>query len=90
MQFVLCLTAVDGVNFDRSAFLTVKYHNPENLVFQHLQIKEKMEIPYKNNRVEEIKRMRDVIIVDTLTSVHIVEIVRCGGVILEVYEGLFC
>ena len=25
----------------RSAFLTVKYHNPENLVFQHLPTKEK-------------------------------------------------
>ena len=25
----------------RSAFLTVKYHNPENLFFQHLHVKEK-------------------------------------------------
>ena len=34
--------------------------------------------------------MRNGIIVDTLTSVDIVEIVKCGGVILEVFEGFFC
>ena len=34
---------------NRFAFLTVKYHNPENLIFQHLPIKEKIENPYKNN-----------------------------------------
>ena len=28
---------------NRSVFLTVKYHNPENLVFQHLRVKEKIE-----------------------------------------------
>ena len=74
---------------NRSAFLTIKYHNPENLVFQHLPIKEKINNPYKNNRFEEINRMRNGIIIDTLTSVDIVEIVKCGGVILEVFEGMF-
>ena len=34
--------------------------------------------------------MRNGIIVDTLTGVAIVEIVKCGGVILEVFEGFFC
>ena len=75
---------------NRSAFLSVKYHNPENLIFQHLPIKEKIENPYKNNRLEDINRMRNGIIIDTLTSVDIVEIVKCGGVILDVYEGFFC
>ena len=75
---------------NRSAFLTIKYHNPANLVFQHLPIKEKIENPYKNNRLEEINRMRNGIIIDTLTSVDIVEIVKYGGEILEVYEGFFC
>ena len=78
----------DEIN--RSAFLTVKYHNPENLIFQHLTVKEKIENPYKNNRLEEINRMRNGIIIDTLTSVDIVEIVKYGGEILEVYEGFFC
>ena len=75
---------------NRSAFLTVKYHNPKNLIFQHLPIKEKIKNPYKNNRFEEINRMRNGIIIDTLTSVDIVEIVKCGDVILEVFEGFFC
>ena len=75
---------------NRSAFLTIKYHNPENLIFQHLPIKKKIKNPYKNNRFEEINRMRNGIIIDTLTSVDIVETVKCGGVILEVFEGFFC
>ena len=74
----------------RCAFLTVKYHNPENLVFQHLPVEEKVENPYKNNRLGEINRMRNGIIKDTLKSVDIVEIVKSGVVILEVYEGFFC
>ena len=75
---------------NRSAFLTIKYHNPENLIFQHLPVKEKIENPYKNNRLEEINRMRNGIIIDTLTSVDIVEIVKYGGEILHIYEGFFC
>ena len=75
---------------NRSAFLTVKCHNPENLIFQHLPVKEKIENPYKNNRLEEINRMRKGIIIDSLTIVDIVEIIKCGGIILEVYEGFFC
>ena len=53
-------------------------------------MKEKTTNPYKNNRLEENNRMRNGIIIDTLTSVDIVEIVKCGGVILEIYEGFFC
>ena len=34
--------------------------------------------------------MRNGIIGDNLTSVDIVEIVKCGGIILEVIEGFFC
>ena len=74
----------------RCAFLTVKYHNPESLASQHLPVKEKIENPYKNNRLEEIHRMRIGIIIDTLRSLDIVEIVKCGGVILEMFEGFFC
>ena len=75
---------------NRSAFLTVKHHNPPNLIFQHLPIKEKIENPYKNNRLEGINRMRNGIIIDTLTSIDIVEIVKYGGIILEIFEGFFC
>ena len=74
----------------RSAFLTVKNHNPENSIFQNLPIKEKVKNPYKNNRLEKINKMRNGRIIDTLTSIDIVEIFDCGGIILEVYEGFFC
>ena len=75
---------------NRSSFLTVKHYNPEKLVFQHLPLKQKIKNPYKNNRLEEIIRMRNGIIVDTLTSVETVETVKCGGVASEVFEGFFC
>ena len=75
---------------NRSAFLTVKYHNPENLIFQHLPVKEKINNPFKNIRLDEINRMRNGVVVDTLTSVDIVEIAKYGGIILEIYEGFFC
>ena len=31
------------------AFLTVKYHKPEHLVFQHLPVKKRTNNPYENN-----------------------------------------
>ena len=34
--------------------------------------------------------MRNDIIVDTLTRSDIVELVECGGMILQVFEGFFC
>ena len=37
--------------------------------------------------MEQINRMRNGKILDTLTSVDIVDLVKCGGIILEVYEG---
>ena len=58
---------------NRSAFLTVKYHNRENLNFQHLLVEEKIENPSKNNRLEEINRMRNGKKIDTLTSVDFIE-----------------
>ena len=73
--------------FNRCAFLTVKYHNPENLVFQHLPVKEKVKNPYKNNRLGENKKMRNSIIIDILTSVDIVEIDICGGVFWRCLKG---
>ena len=70
--------------------MTVNCHNRENLVFQHLPVKEKIMNPHKINGSEEIKGLRNCIIKDTLTSVDIAETVKCGGVVLEVYEGFFC
>ena len=38
------------IELNRSAFLTVKYHEPENLVFQHLLVREKTKNPYKKTK----------------------------------------
>ena len=44
---------------NRCAFLTVKYHNPEKLVFQHLPLTDKIKNPYKHNRLGENNRIRN-------------------------------
>ena len=66
---------------DQSAILRIKYYNPRNLIFQHLAVKEKV----KN---VEVNRMRSGYIIDTLTSVDICEIVKIGGRVIEIYEGV--
>ena len=66
---------------DESAILGIKYHNPPDLIFQHLPVKEKV----KNL---EVNRMRNGYIIDTLTSVDIQEIVKIGGRVIEIYQGV--
>ena len=66
---------------DESAILTIKYYNPANLIFQHLPVEEKVE-------KIEVNRMRKGYIIDTLTSVDICEIVKIGGKVNEIYEGV--
>ena len=65
----------------RSALLRIKYYNPNNLIVQHLPVKEK-------EKKIEINRMRNGYIIDYLTSVDIQEIVKIGGKVIEVYEGV--
>ena len=66
---------------DESAILTIKYYNPPNLIFQNLPIKEKV-------KKLEVNRMRNGYIIDTITSVDIQEIVKIGGKVVEIYEGV--
>ena len=66
---------------DESAILKIKYYNPPNLIFQHLPIKKKV-------KKIEVNRMRNGYIIDTLTSVDIQEIVKIGGKVIEIYEGV--
>ena len=69
-------------NFNQgSAILKIKYYNPKNLIVQHLPVKE------KEGKLE-INRMRNGYIIDTLTSVDIQEIVKLGGKVIEIYEGV--
>ena len=64
-----------------SAILKIKYYNPRNLIVQHIPIKEK-------EKKIEINRMRNGYLVDTLTSVDIQEIVKIGGKVIQIYEGV--
>ena len=64
-----------------SAILKIKYYNPKNLIVQHIPIKEK-------EKKIDINRMRNGYIIDTLTSVDIQEIVKIGGKVVEIYEGV--
>ena len=66
---------------DESAILRIKYYNPRNLIFQHLPVKEKVENV-------EVNRMRNGYIIDVSTSVDICEIVKIGGKVVEIYEGV--
>ena len=50
-------------------------------MFQHLLVKEKV-------KKVEVNRMRNGYIIDTLTSVDIYEIVKTGGRVIEIYEGV--
>ena len=66
---------------DESAILPLKYYNPPNLIFQHLPVKEKV-------KKVEVNRMRKGYVIDTLTSLDIQEIVKIGGEVVEIYEGV--
>ena len=58
-----------------------KFYNPTNLIVQHLPVKEK-------EKRCEINRLQNGYIVQTLTSVDIQEIVKNGGKVVEIYEGV--
>ena len=75
---------------NRSVFLLVKYHSPENLNFQHVPIEEKNNNLYMKNRLEKTNTSRKGSIIDALNSFDIVEIFNCGGVFLEIYERVLC
>ena len=66
---------------DESAILRIKYYNPCDLIFQHLPVGEKV-------KTIEVNRMRNGYIIETLTSVDIQEIVKTGGRVIEICEGV--
>ena len=92
MKESICSLFISGRwnELNRCAFLTVKNHNPDKLIEQHLPVKEKINNPFGNNRSEESIRMRKSLLTDSLNIVGILEIVECGGIILEIVEGFFC
>ena len=69
-------------NFNKgSAFLKNKTYNPKSLLVQYLPVKE------REKKIES-NRLRNGYIKDTLTSVDIQEIVKIGGRIIEIFEGV--
>ena len=64
-----------------SAMLKIKFYNPKNLIVQHIAVKEK-------EKKIETNRMRNGYITHVLTSVDIQEIVKIGGKVIEIYEGV--
>ena len=80
-----CLVAFNNQNFNEdgkeSAILKINFYNPPDLIFQHLLIKEV--------EFNEVKRMRNGYIIDTLRSVDFCEIGKTGAKLSEIYEGVF-
>ena len=73
---------INGNFIQGNAVLRIKYYSPKNLIIQHLPVKEReMKI--------EINRMRNGYIIEHLTSVEIQEIVKIGGKVIQIYEGVF-
>ena len=64
-----------------SAIIRIKYYKTPDLIFQQLPVKDKVENI-------QVNRMENGYIIDTLTSVDIQEIVKIGGKMIEVYEGV--
>ena len=64
-----------------SAILKIKNYNPKDLIVQNLTVKER-------EKKNEIIRMRNGYIIDTLTFVDIQENVKSVGKVVEIYEGV--
>ena len=65
---------------NESAILKFKYNLPD-LITQHIPIKEII------NNIE-VNRMRNAYIIDNLTSMDILKIVKTGGRVIQIYEGV--
>ena len=70
-----------GIFNQGSAILRIKFYNPNKLIVQHLPVKEK-------EKNIEVDRMRNGYITQVLTSVDIQEIVKIGGKVIQIYEGV--
>jgi hypothetical protein len=71
----------------RTGFFRIKYHYPLDNFLQHLPVKESIKRS-GISKVYEVSRFRNGFAEATMTSVDIQEIVRTGGTILKIYEGI--
>ena len=74
---------------NKKDFFDVKYYNPENIIFQHMSVKEQV-CNATRKKWEEANRSHSGHIRHQLTLVDIEEIVRVGGFITEFFEGSIC
>ena len=82
---------LNNQTFNKSAILKIKYYNPPDIILQHLPVKEEViakQEKHSFSNKTEINRLRNGYIIDTLTSVDIQEIVKIGGKIIQIYEGV--
>jgi len=71
----------------KTGIFSVVFQYPNDMFFQPVPIKDKVKNQNNNSHVKVI-RFRNGICYDVLTSVDIQEIVRCGGKILHITDGI--
>ena len=69
----------EWASLKKTGFFKVKYHNPENLILQHMSVKEDVYNETKK-KSEKFNQFRNGDITQHLISVDIEEVVRIGGV----------
>ena len=82
----------------RTAILTILYEYPDNLFFQPMPAKDKVfytseeinkkGVVHERMNKKDLIRFRNGVIHDTISSVDIQEIVKAGGIIIKIYEGI--
>jgi hypothetical protein len=79
----------------RTGFFRIKYHYPPDNFLQHLPVKENIRRPCRDtyhskpyDKTYEVSRFRNGYAEAHLSSVDIQEIVRTGGKIIQIYEGI--
>ena len=70
----------------KTGIFTVVFNYPDDMFFQPVPAKDK--VRNENNCKQEVIRFRNGMCYDVLTSVDIQEIVRCGGKILSITDGM--
>ena len=65
---------------------SVFYKYPNNLFFKPIPAKDK--VIDENRKIHDIVRFRNGTMHDNITSVDIQEIVRCGGRVIKINEGI--
>ena len=74
-------------NLNKTGFFKRSYYNPKEIVFRHISFEENV-FNDRENRYEEINGFRNGDVSQHLISVDIEEVVRSGGYIVKLVEGV--